>query len=291
MSELAFVDTHVHFFDLRRRDLVYEWLQPNAVQPELGDINPIKSIVYTSSAFLAESRFANVSKIVHIQAALGAPDPVAETIWLEEMFQQTGCPNSIVACADLKDPNVEETLARHVAASPRVVGIRDFGEGDYLVSSEWQRGYALLEKYNFLCELDCTWPDMGKASDIAKKFPSSTMVLDHAGYPTSRSDEYFRDWKTGMELLAEAENTWCKISGLGMCDHRWTIESLRPWVLAAIETFGVGRCFFGTNWPVDRLYSSYDAVIDAYAEIINDFNATEQEALFSANATRVYRIE
>jgi predicted TIM-barrel fold metal-dependent hydrolase len=291
MPQIPFVDTHVHFYDLRRKDLVYEWLQPDFVHPQLGDINAIKTLVYDATSFQAESRFANVSKVVHVQAALGAPDPVAETIWLEDMFRRAGGPDAMIAAANLSDPTVQVTLERHIAASPRVRGIRDLGEGDYLSSSEWQRGYALLERFGLLCDLDCTWENMGKARDIARRFPQSVMVLEHAGYPSSRSDEYFRDWRAGLAELASAENTWCKISGLGMYDHRWTVESIRPWVMACLETFGVERCFFGSNWPVDRLFSSYDAVINAFAEITADLSRSEQDALFFANATKVYGLD
>ena len=290
MARLPIVDTHVHFYDLRRTDLVYSWLQPDYIHPQLGDINAVKTLVYNADAYLAESRFANVAKVVHVQAALGAPDPVAETVWLEEMFQRTGCPDAFVAHAPLADAGVEETLVRHLEASPRVVGIRDFGEGDYLTSPEWRRGYALLEKYGLLCDLDCIWENMAKARDVARMFPNTPMVLEHAGYPRSRSDEYFREWRGGLRSLAEAENTWCKISGLGMYDHRWSVESWRPWALSCIEIFGVDRCFFGTNWPLDRLFSSFDAVIDAYEVLTADLSLDEQEALFSANATTLYRL-
>jgi predicted TIM-barrel fold metal-dependent hydrolase len=290
MAKLPFVDTHVHFYDLRRKDLVYSWLQPDYIHPQLGDINSVKTLVYAADAYLAETRFANVSKVVHVQAALGAPDPVTETIWLEEMAERTGCPDAFVAHADLSAPDIEETLVRHLVASSRVRGIRDFGEGDYLVTPEWSRGYALLERYDLVCDLDCVWENMGKARDVAAKFPNSTMVLEHSGYPRSRSDDYFRDWSKGLARLAEAENTWCKISGLGMYDHFWTVESWRRWLLTCIETFGVQRCFFGTNWPIDRLYSSYDPVLDAFEELISVFTIDEQEALFFKNATAVYRL-
>jgi predicted TIM-barrel fold metal-dependent hydrolase len=146
----------------------------------------------------------------------------------------------------------------------------------------------LLERFNLLCDLDCTWENMGKARDVAQLFPGTTIVLEHVGYPSSRSDEYFRDWRSGLTELASAENTWCKISGLGMYDHEWTIDSIRPWVMACLDIFGVERCFFGSNWPVDRLFSSYDVVINAYAEIIKDLTQSEQEALFFMNATKVY---
>jgi Amidohydrolase len=48
-------------------------------------------------------------------------------------------------------------------------------------------------------------------------------------------------------------NVMCKISGLGMGDPRWTVDSLRPMVEHLLESFGDERCFFGSNRPVDRL--------------------------------------
>jgi predicted TIM-barrel fold metal-dependent hydrolase len=131
---------------------------------------------------------------------------------------------------------------------------------------------------------------MAKARDLADTYADVVLCIDHAGFPRARDDEYFANWRTGMETLAGASNVVCKISGLGMCDNRWTEATIRPWVLACIEAFGLDRSFFGTNWPVDRLYSSYGDVVDAYAEIVADFTPAEQEALFSANAERIFRI-
>ena len=82
-----------------------------------------------------------------------------------------------------------------------------------------------------------------------------------------------------------------KISGLGMrdplLDRR---QSIRPYVLGSIEAFGTDRVVFGTNWPVDRMFSSYPDVINAYAEIIAGFSESEQTAMFSGNAERLFRI-
>jgi predicted TIM-barrel fold metal-dependent hydrolase len=75
-----------------------------------------------------------------------------------------------------------------------------------------------------------------------------------------------------------------------MSDPRWTVDSLRPWVLECIDVFGVDRACFGTNWPVDRLFSSYPDLINAYAAILADFSREEQISMFSANAERIYGI-
>ena len=65
---------------------------------------------------------------------------------------------------------------------------------------------------------------------------------------------------------------------------------LRPWVLGCIEAFGADRVVFGTNWPVDRMFSSYPDLINAYAKIISGFAQDEQMAMFSGNAERLFRI-
>jgi predicted TIM-barrel fold metal-dependent hydrolase len=290
MARLPFVDTHVHLWDLNHPDLHYSWLAPDAIHPVMGNIDEIKFPLYGAEEFLAETAGANVSKIVHVQAALGIEDPVNETIWLEQAAQRTGAPHAIVAHVDLRADNVDDEIARHREASPRLRGVRDFAEGDYLVDPDFARGYAALGRHGLVCDLDCVWQDMHKARDLANAHPETTVILDHAGFPRQRTPEYFANWKQGMSALAEAPSAWCKISGLGMCDNDWTVASIRPWFEYCLEAFGVERCVLGTNWPVDKMFSTYEAVVDAYAEIVSGLSPTEQVALFSANAERAFEL-
>lgn len=290
MAKLPFVDTHLHFWDLRNPDLLYDWLLPGPPHPHLGNIDTIKMPLYGADDFIAESRFHNVKKTIHVQAALGIDDPVRETRWLQAFAERTGVPHGIVGATALGAADVEYQLDRHAEASPVFRGIRDYAEGDYLREPAWQRGYAALGRRDLVCCLHVLWEDMEKARDLAHAFPDTVMCVDHAGFPTRRDREYFDNWRRGIRTVAEADSTVVKISGLGMFDHAWTVESIRPWVLECIDAFGLERSFFGTNWPVDRMYSSYGDVLDAYAEIIVDFTADEQLAMFSGNAERFFRI-
>ena len=289
MDKPTVVDTHIHLFDLKHPELEWNWLEWDAVHPDLGNIDAMKSVQYPLEAFIAESRFSNVAKAVHVQAAIGSPDPVAETRWLQEASDRVGFPLGIVGHANLKDPRVEGVLERH-CEYPGMRGIRDFSEGDYLVDPDFHRGYGLLAKYGLSCDLDCQWENMAKARDLAHNFPDVVMILDHAGFPQERTDTYFAHWSDGLRTLAEAENVVCKISGLGMKDMRWTVDSMRRWVVGCLEAFGVDRCFFGSNWPLDRLSSSYPDVIEAYRTIIDECSPAEQRALLSDNAERYYRL-
>lgn len=289
MPAIPFVDTHFHLHDLKRPELRYSWLERDAIHGFLGNIDALKSQHYWIEDYIAESRFSGVSKAIHVQAALGIPDPVNETIWLQDFAEKTGFPHGIVAECHLAQPDAETVLERH-CAHPNLRGIRDFGEGDYLMDPAWRAGFKLLGKFNLVSCIDTRVPRLPKLLDLARTCPEVQICVDHCAIPEERSDDYFRYWRKSIGELAAAPNVTMKISGLGMFDHRWTIDSLRPWVLGSIEAFGTDRVVFGTNWPVDRLFSSYSDLVAAYRTIIAGFSEDEQRAMFAGNAERLFRI-
>ena len=71
----------------------------------------------------------------------------------------------------------------------------------------------------------------------------------------------------------------------------WTAASNREVVLAAIDLFGIGRSMFASNFPVDGLCASFDAIASGMREILDGFPATEQRAFFHDNAIRIYDME
>ena len=262
MEKLEFVDTHVHFYDMQHPELVYGHWQPGVPHETLGEqIQRLAERNYLAEDYIAETRNANITKAVHVQAAIGSPDPVKETEWLQAAADRTGFPHGIVAHADLRDPGVEGVLERH-CRFPNMRGIRDFSYGDYLVEPDFHRGFALLEKYNLVSSIAAGWQDMAKLRELANRFPNIAIVVDHTGLPAERTDEYFEQWKGGMAVAATCGNIRWKISGLGMSDQNWTVDSIRRWVLTSIETFGADRCILATNWPVDWLWSTYDRLVE-----------------------------
>jgi predicted TIM-barrel fold metal-dependent hydrolase len=93
-----------------------------------------------------------------------------------------------------------------------------------------------------------------------------------------------------MRQLAERPNVSVKISGLGMSEPNWTADSIRPLVLETIAIFGTDRSMFASNFPVDRAFSSFDVLYDAFRSITAGFSDSERRALFHDNAERIYRI-
>jgi predicted TIM-barrel fold metal-dependent hydrolase len=282
------IDTHIHLWDLKH--LTYSFLLETdpAEEAVIGNYDAIKKN-YLIGDYLADIRGCGIVKAVHIQAALNHPRPVEETEWLQGIADRHGYPQAIIGFCDLSGGDAEEVLDGHLAYT-NFRGIRMLGTIGMLETEPFQRGFAVLARRNLIYELDATLQDMPAAHRLANKFSDTPIVLTHTGMPMERSDQYFLAWRQGMRSFVQAQNVVCKISGLGMTDHHWTTASIRPWVEAAINAFGPQRCMFGTNWPVDSLYSPYRAVVEAYREILRSFSNDEQRRMLTGTAAELYGI-
>lgn len=285
----AFVDAHHHLWDLKQ--LYYGWLtdKPFKGHPS-GDYSAIMKD-YLVTDFQKEGRPVNLIKSVHIETADGETDTVRETAWLQSVADKHGMPNGIIARTDLAAGNVAAELDRHMQyANFRGVRMLSFTGLDFLDSPGFRRGFAELQKRDLIYDMDAGWPQMGKAFDLARAFPRSTIILGHCGFPKERTAPYFNEWRKAIRHLAQAQNVACKLSGLLMVDHHWSIQSLRPWIEVCIEEFGPARCMFATNWPLDSLFSDYPTLVNAYRKIVKDYSPDEQRQMFRSTAEGRYRI-
>ena len=283
-----FVDAHVHLWNFNNQLKDYSWLQAES-DPLLGPLGEIQIPVWDAARFAAESRHRSPEKVVHVQAAGPPGDPVAETAWLAGEHQQTGWPDAIVARVDLRG-DVRAEIDRHLEASPLVRGARDMTVMGSLTDPAIPGALSALSAAQFSWELACTWEEMPVAAKLAADHPDLVIVLGHAGFPAERGPGYLDRWKSGIRALAQLPNVHCKISGLGMGDHQWTLESWRPMVGECLESFSPERCLIGSNWPVDRLYASYDAVIGALLALTAELSPAECAAVRYGNAERIYRL-
>lgn len=297
MVKRRIVDAHHHLWDLGR-GYRYPWLQDaSSGEGLLGDLGPIVRD-YLPLDYRADTAAYDVVASVHVEAV--PVNAVEETEWLQSVAVPAGLAQAIVARVALQNDDAEAEVARH-AAFTRVRGIRhivnwhpnpkfSFTDHDFLTDEAWLSGYALLRKYDLSFDLQIYPVQMANAAALAARHPDTPVVLNHTGMPVTRDAEGMAEWRKGMKLLAAQPNVSTKISGLGMVDHHWTEESIRPFVLETIELFGVDRAMFGSNFPVDRLYSSFDALYGAFETIVADFSEDEQDRLFRANALRIYRM-
>ena len=298
MSKRRIIDTHHHLWDLGH-GYRYPWLQDRPLGVGVcGDVAPIARD-YLADDYRADTAGYDLVKSVHVEAV--AADAVGETRWLAPLVAAGGPPYAIVARAELHAPDVERVLAAQ-AEFPAVRGIRHIvnwhanprltftDRSDLLTDPAWRAGYRLLRKYGLSFDLQLYPGQMEDAYRLAADNPETLVILNHAGMPVDRDPDGIKAWQQGMKRLASAPNVVAKISGLGMVDWSWTSESIRPFVRGTIDYFGTDRVMFGSNFPVDKLYSSFDTLYGAYENIVADLTEAEQDKLFHGNALTHYRL-
>jgi predicted TIM-barrel fold metal-dependent hydrolase len=297
---MKIVDPHFHVWDLASHR--YPWLDAPGDGGVNGDYRAICQS-YLMSDYRAESARFQVVKSVHVQAEIDVADPVAETRWLQGVADDPasgGMPNGIVAFCNLADANAAAVLEAN-AAYGNLRGIRHllntspdprlaFTPTDWLNDPAWIKGYALLAKHDLSFDLQIYAHQMADAARLARAHPETRMILNHTGMPHDVSPDGIAAWRDGMRALAACENTAVKISGLGMMNHRWTTDSIRPFVLDAIGIFGPDRACFASNFPVDGLYGSFDDLWQAFVDITTGASADENSRLFRTTAETLYRI-
>jgi predicted TIM-barrel fold metal-dependent hydrolase len=199
-------------------------------------------------------------------------------------------PNGIVGGCLLRRPDAPELLRRH-AAHPRLRGIRDWESGTHLEIDEIGGAMDVAAELGLSVELRRSHDEFDVLETIAARWPTVTIALSHACLPLDRTPTDLAAWSAAMKRLSAHANVVCKISAVaGASDPQWTVASIRPWILSCVDNFGAARCMFGSNFPVDRLFTSYRALIDAYREATAELSAVERADIFSGTAERVYSL-
>nr|MBF0684114.1 amidohydrolase family protein [Pseudomonas sp.] len=297
---MEFIDPHHHLWDTTRNR--YPFLQGPMHDRGWGDWSALRES-YLVENLLKDAEGLNLAKSVHVQANYDPSDPVGETMWLDEVAAQAtsmGFPHGIVAFADFSRDDVTSVMEGH-ARSPRMRGIRQVlnrhpdpklnrAEHDWLSDPTWQRNFGLLERFGWSFDAQVYYQQMEQLALLAQRYPNIQFILDHAGMPVERDETGLAGWRSGMRRLAECPNVAVKLSGYGMVDPGWTIDSIRPFIREPIEWFGIERAMFASNFPVDKLMSTYARLWSAYEDVVADFSESEKRKLFYSNAERVYRL-
>ncbi len=154
----------------------------------------------------------------------------------------------------------------------------------------WRKGYALMERHGLSYDLQTPWWHLDAAAQLAADFPATPIILNHTGLPADRSTEGLAGWRKGMDTIAAQPNVFLKISGIGRAGLPWTVEANGPIIRDAIAIFGVDRCMFASNFPVDSLIGDFTTIFSGFAEAVADRSLEDRRKLFHDNAVRIYRL-
>jgi predicted TIM-barrel fold metal-dependent hydrolase len=201
---------------------------------------------------------------------------------------------------------------RHSASwdqDPNVLGPLAGGSPGLYRSARFREGFARLAPLGLSFDAWMLEPQLGDLVDLATAFPDTQIVLDHVGTPlgiasyAGRREERFPIWRENIRALARLPRVSVKLGGLAMAfcgfpsflssppaPSTQLAEEWKPYVEACIEAFGVERCMFESNFPVDLGSCDYDVLWNAFKHIAAGYSRDEKTALFSGTASRVYRL-
>jgi len=293
---LKVIDSHHHIW--RKDDL--PWMAQN--KPRIfGDYTALKRD-YPIEEFMADTAPANVVKSVYLQANWDYGRSVEEARWVSDTGDAHGMPNAVVANADLRSPDVEKLLDAYVKI-PRVKGIRQhlhwhknpefsyIDAPDVYDHEDWRRGMRHLADRGFSFDLQLFPSQLKGATGMLRAFPETSFVLNHAGMLDARDDESIAVWRDGMAALAKCPNVHVKFTGLGTFDHRSSPELMKPMIPVSIELFGANRCMYGSNFPIEKLWTSYATYFDNVVKAVGEVSDADRHEIFYGTANRVYRLD
>lgn len=232
----------------------------------------------------------------------------------------------IVGSADLRlGERVVDILEAHIhAGNGRYRGIRPHGvafdedeeilgpgagTAHLLSDSKFRLGFSRLAGLNLSFEVWLLEPQIPDLILLARDFPDTQIILDHMGAPTAigrysgQREERFPTWRHNIQELSRYPNVNIKLSGIGLPFADFLSYRARPplpitqiaaewapYIETCIEAFGVDRCMFGSNFPVDCSVSEYASLWNVYKYITRGASTSEREALFGGTAARVYKL-
>ncbi|MBP2563172.1 putative TIM-barrel fold metal-dependent hydrolase [Neorhizobium galegae] len=309
--ELQIIDPHQHF-----------WRKPD------NDFLPSD---YAAEAAASGHRIAGTVFIEcgsnHFSDGPAPLRPVGETIaTVTDTKGIAGLAAGIIARADLTlGADVGAVLDAHAeAADGRLRGIRHslrwdasgigmsgrWGPRHLALNPIFRAGFAELGRRGLAFEAWIFHPQLTELAELASAFPETLIIVNHLGMPlgigpyAGQRDRVFIEWRDGLAALARQPNVRMKLGGMGMLYWGWEhyagrrppgSETLsvewRPYVETVIEKFGVDRCFFESNWPVDMQTCSFRTLWNAFKLLARGFSADEKQSLFSGSARATYRLE
>lgn len=296
MTTTGIVDAHHHVW--RRDDL--PWLS-GPMQPRIfGPYEPIRRD-YPMAEYLADIAGAGVTRSVYVQANWAAGRGFDEARWVSDVAAETGWPHAIVAHADVTAADIRPELDR-LATLPLVRGIRmqlhwhenpqyRFAPRPDLAEDETvQANVRRLADYGFAFDLQVFAPQMAGAAALAEAAPDVTLVLQHAGMLEDLSQPGRAAWRAGLARLAARPNVVAKLSGFGTFVHRVDPDLIGEIVRETVALFGADRCLYGSNFPIEKLWTDYAALLAAHRAAVAERGEAERDAVFRGTATRVYRL-
>jgi predicted TIM-barrel fold metal-dependent hydrolase len=280
---IPILDTHQHLIYPDR--MPYSWTK---------GIPPLANRAFRYKDYLTLVAGNGVTGTIFMETDPDEPNGVAEAQLVYELSSQPGSllKGVIATCRPERD-GFEKHLEsiRH----PKLVGCRRILHvmpDDTSRSPIFAENVRKLGRMNLTFDLCFLAKQLPVAIELARKCPDVQLVLDHCGVPDIASGQ-LDPWRQHIRDLAAIPNVACKISGVPTyCKPgQATLDTIKPWVMHCVESFGPDRLVWGGDWPVVQINSSLPDWIDMTRQFVASLSEPEQRKLLHDNAVRIYRVK
>ena len=242
-----------------------------------------------------------VVKSVYVQVNVAPKDALWEARWALDEGSKAGLCNAVIAWADFSDQGIYYSLEAYKEMAS-VRGIRQqlhwhenplyrfAPRPDLMADADWRRGFAHLGNFDMHFELQVFPGQYSHALDLVDAFPNQRFVLLHGGMPDDTSAEGLRNWQAGIAEFAKRDNVYTKVSGFGTFTRSCAVELKRPLIERTVDTFGPDRCMFGSNFPIEKLWTDYGHLLSTVTACLDGYTPEERQAVMHDTAASVYRI-
>lgn len=277
-SNNGYIDAHQHFWHYHPKK--HEWIDDTmaVIRKDFlpADLDPV----------LQQNSIKGT-------VAVQADQTENETNFLIKLSTENTFIKGIVGWADLRSTNIKERLAYYKQYNI-IKGFRHVLQGEepeFMLQPSFINGIAALKEFDFAYDLLLFPKHLPAALELVKQFPDQSFVIDHMAKPYIKAG-LIEDWKKDIQLLAECNNVYCKISGMVTeADyHQWNITDFTPYLDCIVEAFGMNRIMFGSDWPVCQVAASYEKMLHIVKNYFSSFSMDEQALFFRENATRFYKL-
>lgn len=226
--------------------------------------------------------------------AVQADQTIEETDFLLEMSLQYDFIKGVVGWIDLQSPGAEEILNTYIQFS-KLKGFRHILQGepqrDLCLQQPFLAGISLLERFDLTYDILVLRDQLQYIPEFVSQFPNQRFVLDHLAKPDIKSGD-ISDWKRDIEMVAQHENVYCKVSGMVTeADlQNWKTEDFAPYLDTVTASFGMDRLMYGSDWPVCLAAGNYTKVLNIVKSYFQTFSEYDQQRFFGGNAIDFYRL-
>ena len=318
--EMPICDPHHHFWDFRVERIPYDRYLLHELAADVNSGHNIRSTVFVEARSMYRTdgveNLRSVGEVEFVQGLAAAS--------ASGLYGPTQAAAAIIGAADISlGEAVEPILEALQAASPnRFRGVRraatwdphpdveNRAEKGILADANFKVGAQLLARKGLILENTIYFPQLPELAAFANTVPDLTIVLNHigglyrVGPYANKDNEVLPEWRTGITAVAACPNIYLKLGGVGQPRygfdwHTWDkpigseelAKALSPLMTYCIDQFGPARCMFESNFPPDKVSSSYNVLFNAFKRLSSGYSSSERAALFHDTAVKVYKID